>query len=133
MYSVTKRIDFCYGHRLLDYDGVCRHPHGHNAVAEIELRSESLDGRNMVVDFNDIKHKVKTWIDRELDHKMILRHDDPLVALLRGLGEPIYVVESNPTVERIARLIYDRSRQEGLDVARVTVWETPSSWATYVG
>src|SRR5688572_28648265 len=34
MYSVTKRIEFCYGHRLLDYDGICKHPHGHNAVAE---------------------------------------------------------------------------------------------------
>ncbi len=133
MYSVTKRIDFCYGHRLLDYDGVCRHPHGHNAVVEIELRAEALDRRNMVIDFNDIKHAIKTWIDRELDHKMILRHDDPLVTVLRGLGEPVYALDSNPTVERIARLIYDQSRQEGLDVSRVTVWETPSSWATYVG
>ena len=39
MYSVTKRIEFCYGHRLLDYDGVCKHPHGHNAIAEIEVRT----------------------------------------------------------------------------------------------
>ena len=39
MYSVTKRIDFCYGHRLLDYEGVCKHPHGHNAVAEIQVRT----------------------------------------------------------------------------------------------
>ena len=36
MYSVTKRIEFCYGHRLMNYDGVCRHPHGHNAVVEID-------------------------------------------------------------------------------------------------
>ena len=76
MYSVAKRIDFCYGHRLLDYDGLCRHPHGHNAVAEIEVRTETLDRRNMVVDFGDIKRLVKQWIDRELDHRMILRHDD---------------------------------------------------------
>ena len=131
MYSVTKRIDFCYGHRLLDYDGICRHPHGHNAVAEIEIRTEALDARNMVVDFNDIKGRVKGWIDRELDHKMILRRDDPLVTSLQSLGEPIYLLDSNPTVERIARLIYDVSREHGLDVARVTVWETPSSWATY--
>lgn len=133
MYSVTKRIDFCYGHRLLDYDGVCKHPHGHNAVAEIEVRTDSLDPRNMVVDFSDIKRLVKGWIDRELDHKMILRHDDPLVAPLQGLGEPIYLLDSNPTVERIARLIYDISRQEHLPVVRVTVWETPTSWATYSG
>jgi 6-pyruvoyltetrahydropterin/6-carboxytetrahydropterin synthase len=131
MYSVTKRIDFCYGHRLLDYDGVCKHPHGHNALAEIEIRADTLDKRNMVADFSDIKRVVKDWVDRELDHKMILRHDDPLVKLLQGLGEPIYVVDSNPTVERIARLIFDVSREHGLPVSRVTVWETPSSWATY--
>ena len=46
MYLVTKRIDFCYGHRLLDYDGICKHPHGHNAVAEIDVRTEELDKRN---------------------------------------------------------------------------------------
>ncbi|MBI2828921.1 MAG: 6-carboxytetrahydropterin synthase [Acidobacteria bacterium] len=133
MYSVTKRIDFCYGHRLLDYDGVCKHPHGHNAVAEIEVRTEALDRRNMVVDFGDIKRLVKAWIDRELDHRMILRHDDPLVKVLQALGEPVYLLDSNPTVERIARLVFDVSRGQGLPVARVTVWETPSSWATYAG
>jgi len=131
MYSVTKRIDFCYGHRLLDYDGICKHPHGHNAIAEIEIRTDALDTRNMVADFGDIKRIVKNWVDRELDHKMILRHDDPLVKLLQGIGEPMYLVDSNPTVERIARLIYDISREQGLPVFRVTVWETPTSWATY--
>jgi 6-pyruvoyltetrahydropterin/6-carboxytetrahydropterin synthase len=133
MYSVTKRIDFCYGHRLLDYDGACKHPHGHNAVAEIEVRTETLDKRNMVVDFTGIKQRVKSWIDRELDHRMILRQDDPLAAVLHELGEPVYLLESNPTVERIARLLFDISREQGLPVVRVTVWETPSSWATYSG
>jgi 6-pyruvoyltetrahydropterin/6-carboxytetrahydropterin synthase len=133
MYAVTKRIEFCYGHRLMDYDGMCRHPHGHNAVAEIEIQTGSLDRRNMVADFGDIKRLVKGWIDRELDHRMILRRDDPLVKALETLGEPMYLVESNPTVERIARLVFDISREQGLPVTRVTVWETPSSWATYTG
>ena len=131
MYSVTKRIEFCYGHRLMNYDGVCRHPHGHNAVVEVDLRADTLDQRNMVADFNDIKRIVKGWIDRELDHKMILRKDDPLAAVLRDMGEPVYLLESNPTAERIAQLIFDVSRKEGLPVSRVTVWETPTSWATY--
>jgi 6-pyruvoyltetrahydropterin/6-carboxytetrahydropterin synthase len=131
MYSVTKRIEFCYGHRLLDYEGMCRHPHGHNAVAEIEIRADALDARNMVADFSDIKRIVKGWVDRELDHRMILHRDDPLVKCLRELGEPMYLLESNPTVERIARLVYDISREQGLPVVRVTVWETPTSWATY--
>jgi 6-pyruvoyltetrahydropterin/6-carboxytetrahydropterin synthase len=133
MYSVTKRIDFCYGHRLLDYDGICKHPHGHNAVAEIEVRTGSLDNRNMVCDFSDIKRIVKGWIDRELDHKMILRADDPLVPPLRALGEPIFIVESNPTVEHIAKIIFDHARAERLPVVEVRVWETPTSFAVYRG
>jgi 6-pyruvoyltetrahydropterin/6-carboxytetrahydropterin synthase len=84
-----------------------------------------------VCDFSDIKRIVKGWIDQELDHKMILRHDDPLVPPLRSLGEPIYIVDSNPTVERIARLIYDHATGAGLPVVRVKVWETPTSFAEY--
>jgi len=131
MYLVTKRIEFCYGHRLLEYDGVCKHPHGHNAVAEVDVRTDQLDRRNMVADFSDIKRLVKGWIDRELDHKMILREDDPLVAPLKALGEPMYLIESNPTVERIARLIFDQTRELGFQVVAVRVWETPSSFAEY--
>src|SRR5262245_35285142 len=131
MYSVTKRIDFCYGHRLLDYDGICKHPHGHNAVAEIEVQTKSLDNRNMVWDFSDIKRIVKGWIDRVLDHQLSLPHDDPLVASLQSLGDPLYTVDSNPRVERIARLIFEKAAEEGLPVVRVTVWETPTSFAEY--
>ena len=133
MYLVTKRIEFCYGHRLLDYDGICKHPHGHNAIVEVDVSTDALDNRNMVADFSDIKRIVKGWIDRELDHKMILRHDDPLVAPLRALGEPIYILDSNPTVERIAKLIYDHSRELGINIVAIRVWETPSSFATYSG
>jgi len=131
MYLVTKRIDFCYGHRLLDYDGVCKHPHGHNAMVEVDVRTDRLDKRNMVADFSDIKKIVKGWIDRELDHKMILRHDDPLVKPLQALGEPIYILDSNPTVERIAKLIFDKSHEQGLDIVAVRVWETPTSRTEY--
>ena len=131
MYSVTKRIEFCYGHRLLDYDGVCQHPHGHNAVAEIEVQAAELDRRNMVCDFGDIKKIVKGWIDNELDHKMLLRADDPLVKPLQQLGEPVFLLDSNPTVERIARLIFEYTLRQGFPVVRVTVWETPTSFAEY--
>ena len=131
MYTVIKRIDFCYGHRLLDYEGICKHPHGHNAVAEIEIRTSALDKRSMVYDFGDVKRIVKGWIDQEIDHNMIFREDDPLVEPLRQLGEPVFLVESNPTVERIARLIFENVQNVGLPVVRVKVWETPTSSATY--
>ena len=133
MYSVATRIEFCYGHRLLEYDGICKHPHGHNATAEIEVRSGVLDTRGMVVDFADLKRSVKGWIDRELDHKMILRRDDPLVAPLEQLGEPVLLVDTNPTVELLAKMIYDFARSQGFPVVAVKVWETRSSFAAYRG
>ena len=33
MFRVTQEIDFCYGHRLLNYGGKCRYLHGHNGRA----------------------------------------------------------------------------------------------------
>ena len=133
MYSVTKKIDFCYGHRLLDYDGICKHPHGHNAVAEIEVRTDTLDGRNMVCDFSDIKRVVKGWIDKNLDHQMILRRDDPLVKPLtraRRAGLPGRL-EPHRRADRQNDLRPDRS--QGFHVVRVTVWETPTSFASFSG
>ena len=50
---------------------------------------------------------------------------------LEALGEPIYKLDSNPTVERIAKLIFDKAREQGLDIVAVRVWETPTSVASY--
>jgi 6-pyruvoyltetrahydropterin/6-carboxytetrahydropterin synthase len=133
MYSVTKRLEFCYGHRLLEYDGKCKYPHGHNAVVEVEIRSQTLDSRNMVRDFSEIKRAVQSWIDSELDHRMLLRWDDPLAAALQQLGEPVFLLDSNPTAERIARLIFEHVAADGFPVVRVGVWETPHSFAEYLG
>ena len=96
MFTVTKTIDFCYGHRLLKYEGRCRHLHGHNGRIEVDIDSGDLDGRGMVTDFSEIKRILKTWIDETLDHQMILCKDDPLVPVLKQKGELFYVVDDNP-------------------------------------
>ena len=119
MFRVTRRIDFCYGHRLLDYDGKCKHLHGHNGRVEISLGSPELDRRGMVLDFRDIKQVVSAWIDVELDHRMILHRDDPAVPLLQKLGEPLYLMDRNPTAENIARLIFDFAE---VKATRSCVW-----------
>ena len=63
MYRVAREIHFCYGHRLLNYEGKCRHLHGHNGRAVITLAAEKLDPIGMVVDFSHIKAVVSAWID----------------------------------------------------------------------
>jgi 6-pyruvoyltetrahydropterin/6-carboxytetrahydropterin synthase len=131
MYRVTKSVSFCYGHRLLNYDGKCKHLHGHNADAVITLESESLDERGMLVDFSDIKALVKDWLDNELDHTLLLHKDDPLLPVLREAGERFYLMDDNPTAENIARLIFDFVAARGFPVVEVTLWETGTSSASY--
>ena len=131
LHKVVKTIDFCYGHRLLDYEGKCRHLHGHNGLLEVAIESDSLDHRGMVMDFNDLRGVVKDWVDKNLDHKMLLHKDDPVVALLSEMGEPFYPMDDNPTAENILKHIYRQMRKEGLMVSEMRLWETPSSYASY--
>ena len=131
MFAVTREIRFCYGHRLLNYDGKCRHLHGHNGTAVIAVEGDRLDRLGMVMDFSRIKAVVSRWIDETLDHKMILHKGDPALPMLRQLGEPVFVLDVNPTAENIAKLIFDFARGEGFPVAEVTLWETANSFATY--
>ena len=133
MFRVTREINFCYGHRLLDYEGKCRHLHGHNGRAIITIEADDLDERGMVLDFSDIKSVVSRWIDENLDHRMILRRDDPMVTILQEQGEPMYLLDENPTAENIARLIFDVTREQGFPVVETRLWETPNCFATYSG
>lgn len=136
IHSVTKQIEFCYGHRLINYKGKCANLHGHNAVAEITIESRELDHRGMVVDFGDINSVVKTWINDELDHKMLLNQADPLCHILGvDWGQPLVKMDGNPTAENIAKLIYDYTWSQFktalFTIASVTLWETPNSFAVY--
>ena len=131
MYGVTREIPFCYGHRLLDYEGKCKYLHGHNGTAVISLEGESLDHLGMLMDFSKLKQTLGKWIDDNLDHRMILHRDDPALEYLRAQGEPIYVMDLNPTAENIAKLIFDQARFFGFPVVEVKLWETASCYAVY--
>ena len=131
MYRITKSISFCYGHRLLNYQGKCRHLHGHNAKAVITLESAALDSCGMVCDFNDVGRVAKEWIDQEIDHLMLLHRDDPLVPALRALDEKVRLVDWNPTAENIARMICEFLVHKEFPVIEVTLWETDTCCASY--
>lgn len=131
MFQVTKEIRFCYGHRLLNYDGKCRYLHGHNGRAVITLESAGLDRLGMVMDFSHIKKVVGGWIDAHLDHRMLLHRSDPVLPELQRQGEPVFLLDENPTAENIAKLIYDFTASQGFPVVEVKLWETDDSFAVY--
>jgi len=133
MFRVTQHIDFCYGHRLLNYDGKCKYLHGHNGRVAISLEGEQLDERGMLVDFTDIKRSLRTWVNDELDHRMILNEQDPFLPWMLEQQQPVYTIPVNPTAENIAKLIFDRAKRDGFPVVEVVLWETPNSFAAFRG
>ena len=83
MYYIEKRIEVSASHQLvLDYDSKCSQLHGHNWIITIFCKAEELDQNGMVVDFTEIKRKIKN----RLDHQ--------------NLND---VLPFNPTAENIAR------------------------------
>ena len=113
-YQVTKVIEFSYGHRLLDYAGKCRYLHGHNGLLEVDIDAAALDDLGMVVDFGQVNDVVKTWVNDNLDHRMLLCRRDPVVPLLQQLQEPLFLMDENPTAENIAQVIWHAARDAGL-------------------
>jgi 6-pyruvoyltetrahydropterin/6-carboxytetrahydropterin synthase len=131
MFRVTREFEFCFGHRLKDYPGKCRHLHGHNAKVAITLEGDNLDRLGMVVDFVEMKRVLAGWIDETLDHTLLLERDDPLVKTLQSAGEKVLALDTTPTTENLARLVFEYAKGRGLPVVEVTLWETPYSFATY--
>jgi 6-pyruvoyltetrahydropterin/6-carboxytetrahydropterin synthase len=131
MFRVSRELDFCYGHRLLNHGGKCRHLHGHSARAVIAVESSRLDDCGMVLDFAEIKRTIGGWIDEHLDHRMILQRSDPLAALLAHQGEPLYLMDEPPTAENLARLIFELAAGRGFPIVECQLWESQQSWATY--
>jgi 6-pyruvoyltetrahydropterin/6-carboxytetrahydropterin synthase len=131
MYSITKELYFCYGHRLMHHQGKCKNLHGHSVKAAITVTSPCLDEQGMVCDFADINHSVSQYIDTELDHNLLLHRDDPLIGVLTQSGERFTALDDHPTAEVLARMIFDAARRSGLPVTSVTLWETASACARY--
>lgn len=137
MITITRRLEWDAGHRVLGHEGRCRHIHGHRYVAEITVRAEKLDGIGRVIDFSVVKTLVGGWIDTHWDHNLMLHPDDPQRLHLQETEDrPPYVMrDGNPTAENIAeelgrnaiRLLADT----GVEVVSVRIWETPNCHADW--
>jgi 6-pyruvoyltetrahydropterin/6-carboxytetrahydropterin synthase len=131
MFTITKEVYFCYGHRLMAHPGKCRHVHGHSVKAAITVAASELNEQGMVCDFADISAAASAYIDAELDHNLLLHRDDPLVPLLREAGERFSILEEHPTAEFLAKMIFSYVKGLGFNVRSVALWETASAYATY--
>jgi 6-pyruvoyltetrahydropterin/6-carboxytetrahydropterin synthase len=131
MFTVSREFSFSYGHRLLNHGGKCAHPHGHNARVRIVLKSDQLNEDGMVLDFSKLKQTIGQWLEDELDHRMILEENDPLVEVLRKMNEPMFLLKWKPTAENLARLLFEKTVEFGFPAESVVFWETEKCSAEY--
>jgi 6-pyruvoyltetrahydropterin/6-carboxytetrahydropterin synthase len=151
-FRLAKTFEVEYGHRLSKHPDKCRFPHGHSLRIEVVVRGRELDQHDMVCDFKALKCLVADIIDR-LDHGMALNSSDPQLEALQGIGDRVVLFDDmDPTSEVVARWIYlemasrmaaaevvetptgvSYTLPSGLELERVRVWETATSWGEYVG
>jgi 6-pyruvoyltetrahydropterin/6-carboxytetrahydropterin synthase len=126
----------------------CKYPHGHTRTIEIVVAGPSLDANGMLVDFKALKLAVQDYVER-FDHALAVNTEDPLLPdLLRNYpADAVVLFEAeDPTTEVLARDIFNhvakvlangfvsepyRIVPNSVQLERVRVWETPSSWAEY--
>lgn len=133
MYGVQVTIKWCMGHRLVEgYVGPCSKLHGHNYRAVFTFESKKLNNQGFVIDFKEIKKTIKEWVDYKLDHILLLNQKDPLVKILEK-HTPVVVLNTNPTAENIAKILFDMFKHERRwpKLLSVDVWETDDCCATY--
>jgi 6-pyruvoyltetrahydropterin/6-carboxytetrahydropterin synthase len=135
--SVTRRIPFCAGHRLLGHEGKCAGLHGHNYIAEFEVTADATDAVGRVIDFADLKARLKGWIDEHWDHGFLLHQEDQAAIAAAEAVPPtkLFLMKCNPTAENMAGYLLETVCPEllspvGVVCERVTLWETPDCHAT---
>ena len=135
--TIMRRVAFNAGHRLLGHEGMCKYFHGHNYVAEFHVRADALDDVGRVVDFSELKRRLKGWVDDHWDHGFLLCEDDANgIAAIQSVDPPrLFLLPTNPTAEAMAEYLLHAACPEalrGLDVecVKVVLWETPESCAT---
>ena len=155
--TITRKLEFDAGHRVLKHESKCRHLHGHRYVAEVMVTAPELDGLGRVIDFGVVKQLVGGWIDANWDHNLILHPADPLLHVLTVIrqegslifedaggqvdavlgGKEPFVMDSNPTAENMSRVLFQAAvellQPHDISVVQIRLYETPNCWAQFDG
>lgn len=139
MFILKSEIGFDASHYLGDYDGKCANIHGHRYRLIIKVKGEKLQDvgpkRGMVEDFNDIKLALKEIHDL-FDHKLMIEDDEIGQDLIRRLKDSpqkfeYILLPYRPTAEEMARDIYNKIKQKGINIDEVELYETPTNSCIY--
>jgi 6-pyruvoyltetrahydropterin/6-carboxytetrahydropterin synthase len=115
-FEVCVERHFSAAHHLLNYEGICENPHGHNFVVKIWARQDVLNEANIAVDYRVMKKSLDAILDK-LDHT--------------DLNENPEIGGQSPSSEYISQYIYQKLKPALPQLVRTCVYETPTCCSTY--
>jgi 6-pyruvoyltetrahydropterin/6-carboxytetrahydropterin synthase len=133
MIRLSQKFEFSAAHRLHNPElsddanratfGKCNNPHGHGHNYEVEVTlAGTPDATGTLIPVPDFERIVDDHAIDALDHKFLNVEVDAFKTL-------------NPSVENIAKVVYQMLKsplsRDHCRLERVTVWETPKTWAEY--
>ena len=136
---ITKEFRFEGAHALLDYDGKCRHIHGHSyrlmiTVEGVPSLREGDPKIGMIMDFGDLKDIVETHIVKHFDHALLLRRNAPLAEEISGAYQDVLLLDFQPTCEQLTLHFADILKKIITipnSLYSVRLYETPTSWCEW--
>lgn len=132
-YTVGAQHHFDAAHRLPSHPGKCSHLHGHRWLVQVEIEGD-LDGAGMVMDFGDVKGRLKALLDEHYDHATLAwEGDEDMVDFLLQQQFRHLVLPCEPTAENLAAILFGQLEGDLPGLVSVTVWETPTNKATAYG
>lgn len=111
MWYITKIVEIDAAHQIQGYPSKCSRLHGHRWRIEVTIKAEKLNEYGIGIDFHDIKKAIE---ELDLDHRFLNDFFSPT------------------TAEVFAKYVFEKMKSKGLDVVKVTIWETPSSKVEYI-
>ncbi len=139
---LTKEFNFEMAHALHNYDGACRHIHGHSykffvTVIGRPSAVESNPKKGMVLDFSLLKKIVVPLIIERYDHALLLPEVESKGELYKSIikeYEKVEIVNFQPTCEnliiRFAEIIMSKL-PEGIKLHHLQLNETATSYAEW--
>ena len=135
MITVTKTVRFDAAHVLTNHQGLCKNLHGHTYRVDVSVTQAAEDGRDMVIDFKDLKGIANEVICDRFDHAFVYNTESAgereIAAVVEKHGMRTVAIPFRSTAENLAKMFFGDLRPRIPGLSAVKVWETADSCAEY--
>ena len=135
MITVTKTVKFDAAHVLTNHQGLCKNLHGHTYRVDISVSQPEDDGRDMVIDFKDLKGIATEVICDRFDHAFVYNTESAgereIAAVVEKNGMRTVAIPFRSTAENLAKMFFGELKSRVPGLSSVRVWETADSCAEY--